>query len=155
METFSFDSITRVVKKETLIFQGQRPLLKLDLTCYAGWEQGWVILDPNNNMEVVDGFYKKKVKTIYEGQNGSILETTYPDGEVIFDVLPTHLDSVPESHSVWEGKGYSGGHTSQSHWDTEQECRQIKTLLKEGFFVKNLTSTGSTGGYYPKVAYWK
>ena len=62
---------------------------------------------------------------------------------------------IPAVVQIWEGRGYTGGHNSQSHWDDRQEQRQITNLLRSGFSVCDKTSSGNTGGYYPKILFWK
>lgn len=63
--------------------------------------------------------------------------------------------SYPDHAKIWEGMSYSGGHVSQSHWDTSQQYRRAYELLESGYHVIDLTHTGNVGGYYPSLAYWK
>jgi hypothetical protein len=62
---------------------------------------------------------------------------------------------VPEHAHTWEGRGYGGGHVSQSHWDTTQESKQAFSLLVEGWRVVDTTEEGHLSGYYPELRYWK
>jgi hypothetical protein len=61
----------------------------------------------------------------------------------------------PTTAQIWKGHGYTGGHTSQSHWNTSQQVEEMYRLISSGFVVLDETTEGSTSGYYPKVSYWK
>ncbi len=63
--------------------------------------------------------------------------------------------SYPDHAKIWEGRGYAGGHVSQSGWDTSQQYRRAFELLEAGYHVVDLTESGNVGGYYPSLAYWK
>ena len=62
---------------------------------------------------------------------------------------------VPEKYEVWKGRGYTGGHTSQSRWDTYQEARESARLISLGYSGIDKTTEGNTSGYYPEIWYWK
>ena len=66
-----------------------------------------------------------------------------------------HECKIPEKYEVWKGRGYTGGHTSQSHWDTLQESGEIARLISSGYSGIDKTTEGNTSGYYPEVWYWK
>lgn len=65
--------------------------------------------------------------------------------------FPKNIQKNMVQLDVWEGRGYSGGHVSQSDWDVEAEDRLMVQALKEGFYCEDVTRTGRTGGYYPAV----
>jgi hypothetical protein len=77
---------------------------------------------------------------------------TKPNERRVFGVFNVEIQ---KDALVWEGHGYIGGHVSQSHWDTAQEDRKIFDLINSQYYVKDETHRGNTGGYYPKVSYWK
>lgn len=60
----------------------------------------------------------------------------------------------PPTAQLWKGHGYSGGHTSQSHWDTYQQVDEMFRLICAGFIVLDETTEGHNCGYFPKVSYW-
>jgi hypothetical protein len=66
------------------------------------------------------------------------------------------VELTPPPNAIrWKGRGYSGGHTSQSHWDTSQQVDEMFRLICSGFIVLDETTEGNTSGYYPKVSYWR
>lgn len=68
---------------------------------------------------------------------------------------PFVLENIPTNAEIWEGRGYTGGHVSQSHWDTDQEKREIYRLVSEGYRVVDKSWQGNVGGYYSRVLFWK
>ena len=61
----------------------------------------------------------------------------------------------PNNAKTWEGYGYSGGHNSQSYWNTSQEEIELFNLICSGHIVIDKTTEGNVSGYYPKVIYWQ
>ena len=58
-----------------------------------------------------------------------------------------------KKYEIWLQGGYTGGHTSQSHWDNEVEDRAVASI-KEIFpdmYVRGYANEGNTSGYYPSV----
>jgi hypothetical protein len=74
--------------------------------------------------------------------------------EVCRQAYPKRGD-YPSDAKIWEGRGYTGGHVSQSGWDTDQQYVRAFELLEAGYHVCDLTEKGNVGGYYPSLAYWK
>jgi hypothetical protein len=77
------------------------------------------------------------------------------DGKHYREVIGVNDIVVSENFETWEGNGYTGGHTSNSKWDTNQECNKMYALICQGFIVQDQTREGNVSGYYPKVIYWK
>lgn len=98
-------------------------------------------------------------ETIYLDQPAIAYTNELGQTALICEFYP-HYDAknknikAPAEAQTWEGRGYSGGHVSQSYWDTEQEDRKMCSLIKQGFFVQDTTERGQTGGYYPSVKFW-
>lgn len=111
----------------------------------------------------------------FQGAKGVVCDMCFraKHGTVSIDVFQSYEDEVisifisnagypdkfegeiPSQAHTWEGRGYRGGHVSQSHWDTTQEFKQAFFLLVEGFKVVDTTEKGHVSGYYPKLKYWK
>ena len=62
---------------------------------------------------------------------------------------------IPSHAHTWEGRGYGGGHGSQSYWDTTQQFKEAFRLLIDGWKVVDTTEEGHVSGYYPELRYWK
>ena len=62
---------------------------------------------------------------------------------------------TPQKYEVWKGVGYTGGHTSQSKWDTCQHGIECARLISLGYSGIDQTTEGNTSGYYPEIWYWK
>ena len=56
-------------------------------------------------------------------------------------------------YEIWLKGGYTGGHTSQSHWDNEIEDRAAASIKKvyPDMHVRGYANEGNTSGYYPSV----
>ena len=57
------------------------------------------------------------------------------------------------TYEIWLKGGYTGGHTSQSHWDCEIEDRAAASIKKAfpDMHVRGYANEGNTSGYYPSV----
>lgn len=86
--------------------------------------------------------------TIHENAIG---QKAWSDGHVETNEIVAPAEKV----LTWIGRGYSGGHVSQSNWDVDQEHRKMGQLIRAGYGVQNTTKEGQTGGYFPSVKYWE
>ena len=58
-----------------------------------------------------------------------------------------------KKYEIWLQGGYTGGHTSQSHWDNEVEDRAVASIQEifPDMYVRGYPNEGNTSGYYPSV----
>ena len=56
-------------------------------------------------------------------------------------------------YEIWLQGGYTGGHTSQSHWDNGIEDRAVASIQKHfpDMHVRGYANEGNTSGYYPSI----
>jgi hypothetical protein len=118
----------------------------------------WVnykLVNEKNNREVITitGRAGEPVHKVYFRVLRGALLLRYEGSEEY--QIRSRAGNAPDDAQVWVGRGYTGGHVSQAHWDTDQEYRQSISLLQQGYFIKNITVIGLTGTYRPKVLYWK
>ena len=122
------------------------------------WYREWKSWNEKDSRET---FFKVNVQRIGAGFTLELMEcnmgVTFHKGGVIINGYPYPIEfKVTPSHATFlKGRGYMGGHVSQSGWDTDVEVSMMLEKLKEGYFVADQTEMGNVSGYYPEIAYWK